>query len=287
MDLINSEIQTDQSLTKKALALKLGVSRSGLYYQRKRQLIDEEVKMQIESVMADHPRYGHKRIALKLKLNKKRIRRVMKKFNLKPIRRRINKARKKADEGKAATKFNNLIKGFCPIRPNVVWVSDFTYIKYQGRFIYLATIMDLYTREIIGWNISRFHNQELVLGALTDALKRNDNLSPLYFHSDQGSEYDSEGFTNFLENLKTQISMSKKASPWENGYQESFYSEFKMDLGDQNRFDDLAELIEAIHQTIYYYNNQRIHTKLKMSPVEFKAKFYRMTLDNVSKKRGT
>lgn len=287
MEIINLETQTDQNLTKKELALRLGVSRSGLYYRRKRQLIDAEVKMQVESVMTDNPRYGHKRIALELKLNKKRIRRVMKKFGLKPSRRRSQKPRKKADEGKESTKYQNLIKGFCPIRPNVVWVSDFTYIKYQGRFIYLATIMDLYTREIIGWNISRFHNQELVLGALTDALNRNQNIPPLYFHSDQGSEYDSDAFTNFLTSLNTQISMSKKASPWENGFQESFYSEFKMDLGDQNRFDDLAELIEAIHQTIYYYNTRRIHTSLKMSPKEFKAKFYRMTLDSVSKKRGT
>lgn len=282
-----SLVGNDFKLTKKALAQKLGVSRASLYYQKKRPIVDEEVKMQIESVMTDNPRYGHKRIALNLKLNRKRILRVMKVFNIKPYRRRAQKPRKKADEGKAESKYQNLIKGFCPIRPNVVWVSDFTYIKYRGRFIYLATIMDLYTREIIGWNISRFHNQELVLGALTDALKRNQNIPPLYFHSDQGSEYDSEVFTNFLENLKTQISMSKKASPWENGFQESFYSEFKMDLGDQNRFESLGELIEAIHQTIYYYNNQRIHTKLKMSPADFKRKYLQIYAESVSKEMGT
>jgi len=236
--------------------------------------------------MTDHPRYGHKRVALELKLNKKRIKRVMKKFNLKPYRRRVQKLRKRDDEGKSPTKYGNLIKEFCPIRPNVVWVSDFTYIKYQGKFIYLATIMDLYTREIIGWNISRFHNAELVLGALQDALERNKNI-PLYFHSDQGSEYDASSFRSFVVNLKISISMSKKASPWENGFQESFYSEFKMDLGDQNRFESLGELVEAIHQTIYYYNTKRIHTSLKMSPEEFKTKFYRMTLESVSKKRGT
>ncbi len=273
-------------LTKTELAKRLGVSRSSLYYKRKRAAIDEEVKLQIESVMTDHPRYGHKRVALELKLNKKRIKRVMKKFNLKPYRRRVQKLRKRDDEGKSPTKYGNLIKEFCPIRPNVVWVSDFTYIKYQGKFIYLATIMDLYTREIIGWNISRFHNAELVLGALQDALERNKNI-PLYFHSDQGSEYDASSFRSFVVNLKISISMSKKASPWENGFQESFYSEFKMDLGDQNRFESLGELVEAIHQTIYYYNTKRIHTSLKMSPEEFKTKFYRMTLESVSKKRGT
>lgn len=284
--MINLVTKQDQNLTKKALAKELGVSRSGLYYKRKREAVDEEVKLQIEAVMTDHPRYGHKRIALKLKLNKKRIRRVMRKFGLKPYRRRINKLRKKADEGKTPTKYLNLIKEFCPIRPNMVWVSDFTYIKYQGRFIYLATIMDLYTREIIGWNISRFHNAELVLGALQDALDKT-QVIPAYFHSDQGSEYDSTAFINLLINLKIQISMSKKASPWENGFQESFYSEFKMDLGDPNRFESLGELVEAIHQTIYYYNNLRIHTKLKMSPVDFKDKYLNQDAESVSKEMGT
>lgn len=285
--MINQITIQDQNLTKKALAQKLGVSRSGLYYHRKRQLIDEEVKLQIEAVMTDHPRYGHKRIALALKLNKKRIRRVMKRFNLKPYRRRAQRPRKKDDEGKKPSEYQNLIKDFCPIRPNIVWVSDFTYIKYQGRFIYLATIMDLYTREIIGWNISRFHNAELISGALQDALERT-RATPMYFHSDQGSEYDSNPLTTFLTNLHIQISMSQKASPWENGFQESFYSEFKMDLGQVNRFEQLGELVEAIHQTIYYYNHHRIHTSLKMSPVAFKDKYLStQDAESVSKKMGT
>lgn len=284
--MINQVTLQDHNLTKKALAKELGVSRSGLYYKRKRELIDEEVKLQVEAVMTDHPRYGHKRIALKLKLNKKRIRRVMKKFNLKPYRRRAAKPRKAADEGKAPTQYSNLIWKFCPIRVNVIWVSDFTYIKYQGKFIYLATIMDLYTREIIGWNISRFHNTELVLGALQDALNRIQAI-PIYFHSDQGSEYDSNAFLNLLTNLAILISMSKKASPWENGFQESFYSEFKMDLGDPNRFESLGELVEATHQTIYYYNNLRIHTTLKMSPTDFKDKYLNQDAAFVSKKTGT
>lgn len=284
--MINSVTSQDKNLTKKALALKLGISRSSLYYQRKRDLIDLEVKLQIESVLTANPRYGHKRIALNLKLNKKRILRVMKKFNLKPYRRRVSKPRKKEDEGKAPTQYDNLIKEFCPIAPNIVWVSDFTYIKYQSKFIYLATLMDLYAREIIGWNISRFHTADLVTGALADGFERTEVI-PAYFHSDQGSEYDSEALTTILETLEIKISMSKKASPWENGFQESFYSEFKMDLGDPNRFDSLGELVETIHQTIYYYNNLRIHTKLKMSPVDFKKKYLIQGRECVSKEKGT
>ncbi len=205
----------------------------------------------------------------------------MKKFNLKPYRKRSNKPKKIDDVGKKASEIKNEIKTFCPLYPNIVWVSDFTYIKYQGKFIYLATIMDVYTREIIGWNISRFHNKELVLGALTDALERT-GKTPKYLHSDQGSEYDAQGYKVFAKEQKISISMSAKASPWENGFQESFYSQFKVDLGEVNRFEIVGELIAAIHGTINYYNNERIHTKLKMSPVNFKKKSERISRDTLS-----
>jgi len=243
------------SVNKTKLAKELGISRSSLYYKPKREQIDLEIKSQIESVMTGNPSYGHKRIAISLKLNKKRIRRVMKKYGLKPYRSRY-KPPKPEDENKPETIYPNLIKTFCPIRSNIVWASDFTYIKYKGRFIYLATIIDIYTREIVGWNISRFHNKYLVLGALKDALQKTNSL-PIYLHSDQGSEYDSEDYTKYAENIGIQISMSKKSSPWENGFQESYYSNFKVDLKDPESFDTLGELIEAINQTIFYYNTER------------------------------
>lgn len=257
-------------VNKTRLAKELGVSRSSLYYKPKREQIDLEVKAQIESVMVENPSYGHKRIAIALKLNKKRIRRVMKKYGLKPYRSRY-KPPKPDDQNKPETIYPNLIKTFCPIRMNIVWASDFTYIKYKGRFMYLATIIDIYTREIIGWNISRYHNKYLVLGALKDALQKT-KTQPKYLHSDQGSEYDSDEYTNYAEENNIQISMSKKSSPWENGFQESYYSNFKIDLQDPDSFDTLGELVEAINHTIYYYNHKRIHSELKMSPVQFRKK---------------
>ena len=155
-----------KKITKTQVAKKLGISRGMLYYQHKRPLIDEEVKHQIEAVLTEHKAYGHKRIAPELKLNKKRILRVMKKFHIKPYRRSPKKPGKKEDTGKAAEKDSvNIYKLLCPIAPSIVWVSDFTYIKFKGRFIYVATIMDMYTREIIGIAISRFHNQNLVRAA--------------------------------------------------------------------------------------------------------------------------
>ena len=282
--MVNTLSENSQKVTKTQLAKKLGIARSSLYYRHKRPAIDEEVKKQIESVLTDNPAYGHKRIALALKLNKKRILRVMKKFGIQPSKRRVKKPRKKEDEGKPATKYQNLIKGFIPTRRDQVWVSDFTYLRFGERFIYLATIMDLFTREIVGFNISRFHNSELVLGALEDALKKN--TPPDYLHSDQGTEYDSQKYTNLAEGLGITISMSAKSSPWENAYQESFYSQFKVDLGRTDRFSNLGELIETISGTLLYYNTKRIHTALKMSPGEYRKRSQEMK-DCPSRKMGT
>lgn len=193
----------------------------------------------------------------------------MKLYGIKPYKRKARWT-KRRDLGKPEAKYFNLIKGTCPIGPGIVLVSDFTRIPYMGGVVYLATFMDLYTREIVGWNVSTRHTQELVINAFFDAIKTLGKV-PKIVHSDQGSEYQSKEYTTLMEKLGIQISMSKKGSPWENGYQESWYDNFKTDLGlEFDRFNSLGELIEAIHQTIVYYNQTRIHTKLKMSPVQFK-----------------
>jgi len=265
-------VQEKKRESKTQLAKKLGVSRSSLYYKAKREGLDEEIKKKIKEVLSKHKSYGHKRIALDLKLNKKSILRVMKKYGIKPYRRRAASPRKKDDEGKAVTKWKNEIMNFCPIKPNVVWASDFTYIKFQGNFLYLATIIDIDTREIIGWNISTMHDTKLVLGAFQHATQRIQKV-PIFLHSDQGSEYDAKQYEDYVLEKDIIISMSHKSSPWENAFQESFYSQFKVDLGYVSRFETVEELIEEIYRTIYYYNNQRIHTKLKMTPVIFKQKY--------------
>ena len=199
-------INKKQRESKTELAKKLGVSRSSLYYHVKRDEQDEEMKQQILIVLGLNPGYGHKRIALEVGLNNKRIRRVMKKYGIKPYRRRAKSPRKKDDEGKEASIWKNEIIGFCPIRPNIVWASDFTYIKFQGYFIYLATLIDVYSREIVGWHISNFHDTDLILGALKHAIKRT-GKTPIYLHSDQGSEYDSNRYEEFAALRWTPLSI--------------------------------------------------------------------------------
>lgn len=231
--------------------------------------MDEILRDQILKVLESNPSYGHKRIALDLKIGKRRIRRVMKKYGIKPYKRKA-RWRKRRDERKEPAPYQNLIKGLCPIRSGIILVGDFTYIEYRDRMYYLATFMDLYTREIVGWSISNKHTKELILEALLNALKSLDRL-PKIVHTDQGSEYTSKEYTRFLRDLGIQISMSKKSSPWENGYQESFYNNFKTDLGlEFDRFNSLGEFIGGIIQTINYYNKSRIQTTLKMSPEQFR-----------------
>jgi transposase InsO family protein len=259
------------AISKIQLAKQLGISRSSLYYRPKRPAIDEEVRRQIESVLSDHPAYGHKRIAWALKLNRKRIRRVMKKFGLKPYRRKVKRPDKKADIGKPPAGYPNLIENLTVDRPGQVWVTDFTYIRFHNRFVYLSTVIDLFTREVVGFNLSRFHNRFLVMGAALDALEKYP--PPAIIHSDQGSEYDSQDFIDLINSLNINISMSRKASPRENGHQESFFGRLKLEAGDLNRFDTDGELIEELCRMIYYYNRLRIHSKLKMPPAEYRLKY--------------
>lgn len=238
-----------------------------MYYKAKREDIDFLVKSQIEYVLKNNLSYGHKRIAIALSLNHKRILRVMHKYGIKPYRRRRKVFIKKQDLKRSETPFNNLIANLSIIYPHQVWAEDFTYIKYMGKFIYLATVIDIYSRKIVGFSISNRHDTKLIMESLENALQNHPK--PTIIHSDQGSEYDSQIYYDFCRIIGIQISMSKKSSPWENGYQESFYNNFKIELADVNRFDTIEDLMIEIGNQIYYYNNHRIHSKLKTNPNQF------------------
>lgn len=255
---------------KTQMAKEMGICRQSLYYNPKLPAKDARLKIQIQEVMSKHKRYGHKRIADELGINKKRILRVMKLFGLKPLRNRKSPF-KPEDKNQAPMTVPNLLPETIIDAPNVAWGSDFTYLPFFGKFIYLATIIDLFTREIVGWVISARHNADLVCQAMTNALKYHNR--PQLAHSDQGSEYRSSKYQKLLESVGIKCSMSKKGSPWQNGKQESFYSEFKLELGHPEAYATLGELIEAIARQIHYYNNERIHTALKCPPAVFAEKY--------------
>lgn len=255
--------------SKTAMAKELGVSRASLYYLPKLPAKDQQLKTAIEAVMAEHRAYGHKRIAIALNINKKRILRVMKLFRLKTKRHR--KAPKKPKDIKQEPmNIPNLLINTALTRTNQAYASDFTYLPFHGKFVYLATFEDLFTREIVGWDVATRHTAELVNSALDKSLDNDD--CPEFVHSDQGSEYRSQKYLQTLKIYGIKPSMSAKGSPWQNGCQEAFYSEFKLELGHPDAYETLGELIEAIALQIYYYNCQRIHSALKCPPAVFKQK---------------
>ncbi|MBI4256557.1 IS3 family transposase [Candidatus Uhrbacteria bacterium] len=256
--------------TKTALARELGICRQSLYYKPKKPPLDEEDKQKIIAVMAEHPAYGARRVVWALGMNRKKMQRLMRASNLKPRIRRGFRHVKLDDLGRLETRVTNILKLICPIRPNVVWAGDFTYFWFIDRFWYLAVI-DVHTREIIGWHIANHHTTSLIMDAFQDATRRM-GTSPKYFHSNQGSEYVSGAYESLLQSYGTQPSHSSKGQPWQNGFQESFYSNFKLELGDIRRFANVGELIKAVHQQIRYYKNERIHSAHRMPPVAFRLR---------------
>lgn len=176
--------------------------------------------------------------------------------------------------------YTNLIKEITPQTPHHIWASDISYIKFQGRFWYLSTIEDLHTRQIMAAQVGKKHNAQLVKTTILQAIKTG--CKPAYFHSDQGTEFMARECTHLLESNGIQVSVSAVASPWENGYKESFFGRFKEEFGDFSRFEHAGELIEEIYSQIHYYNHRRIHTALKVAP----AVYARKLSDNGHQKRG-
>lgn len=191
-------------------------------------------------------------------------------FGIKPYRRRGRKYRKTKDN---PVSFLNLLLIAYPTSEAHIWASDFTHLSFHGKVVYVATVIDLFTREVVGFSVLTTHSVQLVIAALLCAIHKHP--PPAILHSDHGSEYTSKDYLSITKQLGIAVSMSRKASPWENGYQESFYSQFKVDLGDPNRFVSLGELVYAVYQTIHSYNRYRIHTKLKMPPAVFAERHQR------------
>jgi putative transposase len=242
----------------------LGVARSTLWYRKKKPKEDWVLKCRIEEVLRQFPSYGHRRLALHLKINRKRVRRVMRLFGIKPYRRRGRRWRKPKEK---SVVYPNLLMTVVPRYQHHVWVADFTHLAWKGRDVVVATTLDVYTRNVVGLAVATRGGAALVTQALAAALLNHPR--PVIFHSDNGVEYNARSFRAMLSDLGIQISRSKKGCPWENGYQESFYDKFKVDLGDPGRFETLGELVYAVYQTVHAYNTKRIHSALKMAPREF------------------
>lgn len=259
----------------------LGICRKVVYYTPKQPAKDEQLASEIRQAHTVHTAYGQKRMAIHLKVNHKRTERVMQLFQLRAPR---GNKHHYCTVSTSHHHYSNQIAEIpqTEVIPHHIWVCDTSYFKYQGRFWYLVTIMDRATRQILAGWVGKHHNAALVLSCLKQAIMTAGCL-PTYFHTDQGKEFMAQPVTHYLELQGVTISVSDKASPWQNGYQESFFGRFKEEFGDINRFATDGQLIEAIYERIRYYNYDRIHTAVKMPP----AVYAQLISENVSHERGT
>lgn len=255
---------------KSKLCTFFGLDRSSPYKPHRLAVRDAELAVQIRAVLVGNPYYGHRRVADELRIGKNRVRRVMRTQSIPSPRRR--KKYTKANGGSKPAPANLLKEqALVASYPHHIWAADFTYFWFHGRFYYLATVIDHYSRQIVGWSLGTHHDAELITAALMDAVSHY--RPPVIAHNDRGSEYLSRHYQTICDSLEIAASASAPGSPWENGFQESFYNNFKLELGDINQLADASQLLEAIAVQLHYYNKQRIHSALHTNPAAYAAQY--------------
>jgi putative transposase len=253
----------------------LDVSRYGYYKWLKRsETVPSEnseymeLKDQIQGIALEFPGYGYRRITAELQnrgyaVNHKRVLRMMRQDNLLCLKRKFKPVTTDSSHGLSV--YPNLLKDSKITGLNQVWVSDITYVQLQNEHIYLAVILDLYSRKCIGWELSRNMGDQLTLNALAKALKNRgtESLSGLIHHSDQGVQYASGDYTNCLKEHSIRISMSRKGNPYDNAFVESFIKTLKYEevyLNEYLTFEDALRNIWHFIEKVY--NKKRLHSAL-------------------------
>jgi len=271
----------------KECCVALKVSRSG-YYQwagAERSLRAEanaDLLKQIEQVYREHKgRYGSPRITQQLRqegvgCGKNRVARLMRENELAARRKKAFRPRTTLAGQRVAP---NLIKDLEPSAPDQVWVSDITYISTLEGWLYLAVILDLFSRKVVGWKLGETLEAQLVVRALRNALILRQPNPGLYFHSDRGSQYSSEPVKKPLAVIKANLSMSGRGNCYENAKAEAFFSTLKTECFPSNQvFATKAEARGELFEYIeIYYNNQRLHSALGYeTPSRYETKFNRV-----------
>ena len=254
----------------------LTVSRSSFYY-RSAEADEGELREAVNQLAAQFPTYGSRRLAAqlrrapyKLTVNRKRVQRVMRdeQINCRVKRRAIQTT----DSKHAFPRYPNLVADLEITRPDQAWVSDITYIRLREEFIYLAVIMDVFTRIMRGWQLGLGLGVELTLGALELALTKG---RPEIHHSDQGLQYAATDYTARLQSVGAQISMAEVGQSAQNGYAERVIRTIKEEEVYLNDYRDLQDAREQIGRFIDdVYLSKRIHSSLGyLTPAEFEAQW--------------
>jgi putative transposase len=241
----------------------LGTSRSSQYYQPK-VMDDSELEADIHQVCAQFPRYGYRRVTAELKrrgwqVNHKRIARRMAKLGLQARMPTPRKCRT-TDSDHSYPRYPNLVKELQVERPDQVWVADITYIRLHKEFIFLAVVMDVFTRCICGWHLDRTLDQSLTQEALCKALESH---CPEIHHSDQGVQYAAHRYIEILQGHAIQISMAEVGEPTQNGYAERLMRTIKEEEVDLSEYEDYHHAYRQIGQFLEdVYMRKRVHSSL-------------------------
>ena len=252
------------------------LSRSSYYYKAF-QPDESKLEAAIEEIAGQFPTYGTRRISQQLRraphkmtINRKRARRIMvEKELLRPVKKRKQRT---TDSQHPYLRYPNLVKELEIVYPEQVWVSDITYIRLQADFVYLAIIMDVFTRAFRGWSLSRSLDQELTLTALRGALSTH---VPEIHHSDQGVQYAANDYIGLLISSDIQISMAAIGKAQENGYAERVIRTIKEEEVDLSEYLDFADAVCQIGHFIEdAYFSKRIHSSLGyLTPAEFELAY--------------
>ena len=248
----------------------LGVNRGSFYYQPKADPSEAVLRSEIEALAGRYPRYGYRRITQVLvrrgySVGTRRVARLMKAMNLLVSVKRAGQTTKSLQGNKP---WGNLLEDLEVSHPDQVWVADITYVRLKRRFVYVALLMDVFTRMIRAWQVSQHLNQSLTLKPLEQALRHS---VPEIHHSDQGVQYLSKAYVTMLEAHGVQISVAQRGCPWKNGYAERLIRTLKEEEIDSNDYQSITEARDRIgHFITQVYHLKRPHAALGyLTPMEF------------------
>lgn len=269
-----------------------GIARSSYYRRRDAVTGDDpkevELRDQIQRICLGMNRYGYRRITAELqrrsfKINHKRVLRLMRKDNLLCLRKKRWICT--TNSSHAYRVYPNLTTGLVLTHPNQLWVADITYVRLVHEFVYLAVILDAFSRRAIGWALRCHLDMQLSLSALEMALATRTVLPGLIHHSDRGVQYAAGNYTDLLTKNGIEISMSRRGNPYDNATAESFIKTLKHEEVLLNEYETLDEALANIgHFIEVVYNSKRLHSSLGYRPpVEFETDF----LNSLSQKLST
>ena len=260
-----------------ALCQMTGLSRAGFYrwrLPRQATPVEMEVRDEMQKIALEFPAYGYRRITRELQkrgfeVNHKRVLRMMREDNLLCVRRRAFVVT--TDSRHNLPVYPNLARRMTPMAVNQLWVADITYIRLRIEFVYLAVILDAFSRRVIGWALGRTLEAELALAALRMALVERKPAPGLVHHSDRGVQYASQTYTEILQQHHAQISMSRKGNPYDNAACESFIKTLKQEEVYRNEYRDFHDACSSIGEFLErIYNRKRLHSALGyLPPAEF------------------